>query len=61
MEVQQVDKRREILLNEHVELCNIEEILLNDDIYFMKRALQEAEIAFDKGEVPGSNDIQPLM
>ncbi|AZJ32803.1 MULTISPECIES: nucleoside deaminase [Tenacibaculum] len=23
-----------------------------DDIYFMKKALQEAEIAFDKGEVP---------
>ena len=23
-----------------------------DDIYFMKQALQEAEIAFDKGEVP---------
>lgn len=23
-----------------------------DDTYFMKRALQEAEIAFDKGEVP---------
>ena len=23
-----------------------------DDIYFMKRALQEAEIAFEKGEVP---------
>ena len=23
-----------------------------DDIYFMKRALQEAEIAFDKGEIP---------
>ncbi len=23
-----------------------------DDIYFMKKALQEAEIAFDKGEIP---------
>ena len=23
-----------------------------DDAYFMKKALQEAEIAFDKGEVP---------
>ncbi len=23
-----------------------------DDVYFMKKALQEAEIAFDKGEVP---------
>ena len=23
-----------------------------DDIYFMKKALQEAEIAFEKGEVP---------
>ena len=23
-----------------------------DDTYFMKRALQEAETAFDKGEVP---------
>jgi tRNA(adenine34) deaminase len=23
-----------------------------DDTYFMKKALQEAEMAFDKGEVP---------
>ena len=23
-----------------------------DDVYFMKKALQEAEIAFDKGEIP---------
>ena len=23
-----------------------------DDIYFMKKALQEAELAFEKGEVP---------
>lgn len=23
-----------------------------DDVYFMKKALQEAEFAFDKGEVP---------
>ena len=30
-----------------------------DDTYFMKKALQEAEIAFDKGEVPISfNTIQ---
>lgn len=26
--------------------------LIMDDAYFMKRAFQEAEIAFDKGEVP---------
>ena len=23
-----------------------------DDVYFMKKALQEAQLAFDKGEVP---------
>lgn len=27
-------------------------ILPNDDIFYMKKALQEAEAAFDKGEVP---------
>jgi len=37
--------------------CNIDFIFLKmiqifNDTYFMKRALQEAEIAFDKGEVP---------
>ncbi len=25
---------------------------LNDDVYFMKEALKEAEVAFEKGEVP---------
>ena len=30
-----------------------------DDIYFMKRALQEAEIAFDKGEIPVGAVIVP--